>query len=87
MYLMKDMSECRIVRKASSICRSLADIRIKEDHDLTFKIYNASSKESPECEHIITGSSDHSLIKAIATVGAVSLIMTAFCTACSMLRN
>jgi len=84
---MKDMSESPIVRKATALCRSLADVRIREDHDVTLKIYNASSPSTPECEHIMTGSSDHSLIKTIAVIGAVSLVMTAFCTACSLLRD
>ena len=81
------MSENPIVQKATSLCRSLSDIRIKEDHDMTLKIYSASAPDKPECEHIISGSSDHSLIKALTVIGAVSVLITAVCTTCALLRE
>jgi len=84
---MKNMSENPIIRGASSFCRSLSDIRFKEDHAITLSLYNATNPEKKKCEHIIKGSSDHGLIKAIAVIGVISVTVTAFCTACSLLKD
>ena len=84
---MKDRSENPIVCKACSLCQTLLGVRIKEKHDVTLTLYNENKPDEPECEHHMTGSSDHSVIKAIAVIGAISLVMTAFCAACSLLRE
>lgn len=84
---MTNASENSIACKARSLCRALADIRVKEEHDVSIKLYNASSLDAPECNHVLKGSSDHSLIKTIAVIGAISFVMTAFCSACSLLRD
>ena len=84
---MKNMSESPIIRKAMSLYRSLADIRLKEEHRITLKLYNASAPEESECNQSIHGCSDHSLIKMISVIGILALIMTAFCTLCSLLKD
>lgn len=84
---MKDLSQNTIVCKARSLCNTLANLRIKEEHDVKVKLYNTETPDAPACEHYMTGSTDHSVIKAVATIGALALVTTAFCTACSLIRN
>ena len=84
---MKDISQTPIVKKTLDLCDTLVNLRIKEEHDVTVKLYNAKSDSSPACEHCMTGSTDHSVIKAVAAIGALALVTTAFCTACSLIRN
>lgn len=84
---MKDISQTPIAKKARDLCDTLANLRIKEEHDVTVKLYNAKSSCTPMGEHCMTGSTDHSVIKAVAAIGALALVTTAFCTACSLIRN
>ena len=84
---MNDLSQNSIGCKSFSLCSALSDLRIKEEHDTTLKIYNAKKADEPICAHRMTGSTDHSILKAVATIGALALVTTAFCTACSLIRN
>ena len=84
---MNDLSQSPLKCKLRSLCNELCDLRIKEEHDATVKIYNAKSSDTPVCEHHMVGSTDHSIVKALATIGALVIVTTALCTACSFVRN
>ena len=84
---MKDFSQSPVVTKARSLWNSLVNLRIKEEHSVSVKIYNADSQGTTSCEHHINGGYDHSIVKAVAAIGAIALVTTAFCTACSFVRK
>ncbi len=84
---MNKVSENPIIKKTSELFGSLCDLRIKEEHDLTLKLYDKSSPDSPECEHCISGYTDRGLIKTVMLIGTLSLIAASFCAVRSLIRN
>lgn len=85
--LMENLSSDRITCKLKALCRSISDVRIKHDYDLTLSVYDKKSPESTECSQNIKGSADHSLLKLIAVIGIVSVAASAICWICSLFRD
>ena len=84
---MKNISENPIVEKAKCACRSLADIRVKQDYNMTVSVYDAKCADKSECTHTIKGSCDHSLVKMLAVAGVVAIVVSAVCGVCSLFRG
>lgn len=84
---MKNICENPMVKKACGAMRSLSDIRIKKDYNMTVSIYDAKTSETPECTHTIKGSSDHSLFKMLAVAGVVAVTVSAVCGVCSLFHK
>jgi len=84
---MKNICENPMVKKACGAMRSLSDIRIKKDYNMTLSIYDANSSDSPECTHTLKGSSDQSLLKMLAVAGVVAVTVSAVCGVCSLFRK
>ena len=75
------------VCKAKDLCKSLCDLRLKKDYEMTLTLYDKKSPDAPECTHNLKGSSDHSLIKMLAVVGVVSIALSAICGICSLFKD
>lgn len=84
---MKNLSENPAVCKLKEFGRSLSNIRIKKDYNLTLSVYNADDPEGECSAHNIKGSSDESLLKMMAVVGIVSIFISAVCCVCSLFKN
>ena len=84
---MKNISENPMVKKTCSALKSLSDIRVKNDYNMTVSLYDAKASETPECTHTVKGSSDHSLIKLLAVVGIVAITASAVCGVCSLFHR
>ena len=84
---MKNLSENPAVCKLKEFGKSLSNIRIKKDYDMTLSVYNANDPEGERSTHNIKGSSDESLLKMMAVVGIVSVFVSAVCCVCSLFKN
>ena len=84
---MKNILENPIVEKAKCACKSLADIRVKQDYNMTVSLYDSKDPEAVECTHTVKGSCDHSLVKMIAVAGVVAVALSAICGVCSLFRK
>ncbi len=84
---MKNISENPMVEKAKCACKSLADIRVKQDYNMTVSLYDSKNPDTPECTHTVKGSCDHSLIKMLAVAGIVAVAVSVICGVCSLFRD
>ena len=84
---MKNILENPIVEKAKCACKSLADIRVKRDYNMTVSLYDAKDPETMESTHTIKGSCDQSLLKMIALAGVVAIALSAICGVCSLFKD
>lgn len=73
--------------KVKELLKSLSDLRIKKDYNVTVTLYDKNAPEVSECTHKLNGSSDHSLIKLLAVVGVVSVALSAICGVCSLFKD
>ncbi len=83
----KKLSENPVVCKAKDACKSLSDLRLKKDYEMTLSLYDKKSPDTPECTHTLKGSSDHSLMKMLAVVGVISITLSAICCVCSLFKD
>ena len=84
---LKNLSENPAVCKLKEFGKSLSNVRIKKDYDMTVSVYNAEEPEKDISSHNVKGSSDESLLKMMAVVGIVSVFVSAVCCVCSLLKS
>lgn len=88
---MKNLAENPVISKglckAKSFCKNLSEIKIKNDYDVTIKIYDAKEPEKTESSHNMKGSCDCSLFKLLLITAIVSLTISGICFVCSFFKD
>ena len=84
---MKNLAENPAVCKVKKIFKNLADIRIKNNYDVTLSIYDAKKPECEEATHNMKGSCDWSLVKMLSVIGIVSITLSSICCICSFFKD
>jgi len=84
---MENTTEKKMLCKAKKLCGRLCRLRVKTDYSLSVSLYDAENGSSPECAHETQGSSDHSILKLVAVICAMSVIAAATSSICTMCKN
>ncbi len=76
-----------MLRKAKELCGRLCRLRIRTDYTISASLYDAKNGSSPECAHEAQGSFDHSILKLVGVICAMSVITAATSSICAMCKD
>lgn len=80
---MENTIKKRPMEKLKGLCGRLCGMRVRADYSFSASVYDKRNGMTPECEHTVKGSSDHSIIKLVLFCGAIAVTASAV----SMLRG